>query len=153
MFFEKLGGEIYVLVSEFQNYPCIGIRKCLFIKKTGKIIVGKEGVNLIVPQYRNLKLYFDRLISTINKENPMTADLGYGCSVEINKSTCFQVKIERKDKSILLSKIMLQNLGEKFDDIDLKIDQLFKKIHEGELIYIFLQILLKLCIYYRKSNR
>jgi len=57
MFFEKLGGDIFVLVSEFQNYPCIGIRKCLFIKKTGKIIVGKEGVNLMIHQYRNLKLH------------------------------------------------------------------------------------------------
>jgi len=71
------------------------------------------------------------MISSIAKGKSVTINLSYECTGTIDKSTCFDLKIKRKGKSINISKSMLQNLRGKFDSIDWEIDKIFKKKFEG----------------------
>lgn len=134
MFFQKLSADVYVLVNEFNHYPSIGLRKCLLIKKTGKLIIGKEGINLIYPQYKKLKEFFREILSAVisNKElDPKFGDLEFNMKAIVSSSTLFQLKIERNEKSIYLDQSMLKVLQQNFSLNDQEIGKIFESIKEG----------------------
>lgn len=126
MFYRKLGSDIFAIVSEYKNFPSIGIRKCMLIKKSNKLIIGKTGINLITPQYRALKNNINEIIESMVRGAEKEWDLGFDVKCRVGSKTLYQLLIERNDRSIIIDRSMLNNLRQYFDDIDEEVDKIFE---------------------------
>lgn len=132
MFYQNIGGNIYVIVSQYNNYPCIGIRKCVLVKKSGKLIIGKSGVNLIVPQFRQLERKIGAVAAAMVNRKQLKIDLTFGAEGHVCKDWVYQFKMEKNHSSILMDKSMVDSLQKLLPILNDKIDDVFIKII-GEL--------------------
>src|SRR3569832_2433479 len=73
-----LGSNLFVLVSEFNNYVSIGFRTCLTYttnQNEARLYPTKEGINLIHPQYRTLVGLKEKLSKGLQKRESLMESL------------------------------------------------------------------------------
>src|SRR3569832_1259621 len=82
-----LGSNLFVLVSEFNNYVSIGFKTCLTYttnQNEARLYPTKEGINLIHHQYRTLVRLKEKLSNGLQKRESLMESLGYDTSVTLS---------------------------------------------------------------------
>jgi len=125
-FQKKLTGDIYAIVSEFNQISWLGLRKCFPTK--GKFYVGKQGVNLDFEQFTILRLNYGKIMYAVSKKKSFNFELGFNKMGLIDKSTCFTLKLTHGEKDIFLDFSTLKKLEAILDEIESEILQMNKKI-------------------------
>lgn len=74
--------EVYLLISEFNGYVSIGFRVCVKGIDGNTLIPTYNGINLILPQYFQLKKIREEVQYAINVKSFMKWDLPFEGTVE-----------------------------------------------------------------------
>jgi len=135
----KLGGDIYALVSEFFNQTWLGIRQCLFIKKSGNLAIGKKSVNFDLKQFMIIRSNFNKILNCILKKKSFKLEIAHEKYAIVDKSTAFCLKLNKGDKEILLDYNTFKKLGEYFNEIYaemLRIEENIKGLFFFKLFFV-----------------
>lgn len=136
-----LGSNLFVLVSEFNNYVSIGFRTCLTYttnQNEARLYPTKEGINLIHPQYRTLVGLKEKLSKGLQKRESLMESLGYDTSVTLSSVPKQQGKVvlinKLRNKVTILNRDQFKRWMSYINEIEMAIDTINQKIRSSKQI-------------------
>jgi len=97
-----LGSDIYVILSEFKQFPSIGFRKCV-TRATG-ILITRTGVNMIKGQYDEMMKHRQEIAENLDAETVVGFSLPFDVFIKVrvnnnnNNNNIYKNIIDRQGK-------------------------------------------------------